>query len=332
MLTDASLLSQLLKASADPLRLEILRVLSTDSFGVLELCAIFDIKQSGMSHHLKVMTKAGLLNTRKEGNSIFYRRNNQVAKNSADVESDEDLREFEALATMRQAIFAAANKLQISAGATQNLNVIYEQRARACNDFFSQNASKFKTQQDLIAAFEVYEPHVNDALKNSAMPSRHLALEIGPGTGEFLANLSAMFDEVIALDNNDKMLAKAQEFSEQQGLKNLRFVHDDTRFCQELVGRVDCAVMSMVLHHTPSPASVFADVGRTIKPQGVLIICELCHHGQEWTQSACGDLWLGFDPQDLSLWAGENMFTEGQSSYFALRNGFQIQIRQFIKQ
>mgnify|MGYP001087985589 FL=1 len=41
----------LLKASADGLRLNILQVLQHDSYGVLELCNLFAIKQSAMSHH-----------------------------------------------------------------------------------------------------------------------------------------------------------------------------------------------------------------------------------------------------------------------------------------
>src|SRR3954462_1825364 len=71
---DGQSLPNLLKAAGDGFRLEILRVLAQDSFGVLELCRIFAAKQSGMSHHLKVLTSAGLLSTRREGNSIFYRR------------------------------------------------------------------------------------------------------------------------------------------------------------------------------------------------------------------------------------------------------------------
>ncbi len=67
-------LPQLLKAAGDSLRLDILRVMKRDSFGVLELCQLLDAKQSGMSHHLKVLTSAGLLAPRREGNSIFYRR------------------------------------------------------------------------------------------------------------------------------------------------------------------------------------------------------------------------------------------------------------------
>ncbi|MEG1214978.1 MAG: metalloregulator ArsR/SmtB family transcription factor, partial [Leclercia sp.] len=61
-------LAALCKASGDPLRLNVLRALASDSFGVLELAQIFAIGQSGMSHHLKVLAQAGLVATRREGN------------------------------------------------------------------------------------------------------------------------------------------------------------------------------------------------------------------------------------------------------------------------
>ncbi len=67
-------LAALCKAAGDPLRLNVLRALASDSFGVLELAQIFAIGQSGMSHHLKVLAQAGLVATRREGNAIFYRR------------------------------------------------------------------------------------------------------------------------------------------------------------------------------------------------------------------------------------------------------------------
>ncbi len=67
-------LTRLCKASADSLRLLVLRVLRKDSFGVSELCSIFDIRQPALSHHLKVLSGAGLVAARREANSIFYRR------------------------------------------------------------------------------------------------------------------------------------------------------------------------------------------------------------------------------------------------------------------
>ena len=68
------LLSQALKAAGDNLRLQILALLAQDSFAVQELCQVFASKQSGMSHHLKVLHTANLVDTRREGKTIFYRR------------------------------------------------------------------------------------------------------------------------------------------------------------------------------------------------------------------------------------------------------------------
>ena len=51
---DTSGISALCKAAGDPLRMQILKVLQQNAYGVLELCAVFDMRQSAMSHHLKL--------------------------------------------------------------------------------------------------------------------------------------------------------------------------------------------------------------------------------------------------------------------------------------
>ena len=66
-------LTNLCKASADHLRLLILRVLRNDSFGVSELCAIFDTRQPALSHHLKVLHDAGLVDRDKRGVWVYYK-------------------------------------------------------------------------------------------------------------------------------------------------------------------------------------------------------------------------------------------------------------------
>ena len=62
------------KASADKLRLQILGILRNESFGVTELCQVFNVAQPNMTHHLKILASAGLVQTRKEGTFVFYRR------------------------------------------------------------------------------------------------------------------------------------------------------------------------------------------------------------------------------------------------------------------
>lgn len=315
--TPLSPLANLLKAAGDPLRLEILRVLSQDSYGVLELCRIFSIKQSGMSHHLKVLANAGLLSSRREANSIFYRR--------AYLSPDHPF------AALQQQLFASLDTVTIAEHLRAPIRELQQERSLAAQAFFSENADKFRAQQDLIASYPVYAEQMTQLLNNTSLRDKKLALEVGPGEGEFLAVLTQQFNQVIALDNAANMLEKAKHFAQENNLRNIEFIHGDT---QSLPGHkvlADCILVNMVLHHTPSPADIFQDLSNALAPGGALLICDLCRHEQDWARDACGDLWQGFDPQDFSRWAQAAGLDEGQSVYFALRNGFQIQLRQFFK-
>lgn len=309
-------LAALLKAAGDELRLGVLQVLTRDSYGVLELAQVFDVKQSGISHHLKVLANAGLVSTRREGNSVFYRRAHVAANDP--------------LATIKNAVFTQANSLAIPAAVQTALGNIWQARSQTSHQFFLENASKFKAQQDLIASFDVYGQQVAELLKLTPFHTRNNALEIGPGEGEFLIELSQHFKAVVALDNSPQMLACAKSYAAQ--LTNVKFVLGDTQALgTQITTAFDCAILNMVLHHTPSPAQVLADVSHALAPKGALIITELCSHPQSWARDACGDVWLGFEPSDLNSWAQAAGLTPGQSTYFALRNGFQIQIQQFFK-
>jgi ubiquinone/menaquinone biosynthesis C-methylase UbiE len=93
--------------------------------------------------------------------------------------------------------------------------------------------------------------------------------------------------------------------------------------------QADCVVINMVLHHTPAPGEVLRDVAACLAPGGVVLVTDLCNHDQGWARENCGDLWLGFDPQDLAQWAEDAGLNEIASVYLAQRNGFQVQVRLF---
>ncbi|MGH1486048.1 MAG: metalloregulator ArsR/SmtB family transcription factor [Cellvibrionaceae bacterium] len=311
------------KAAGDAFRLEVLRVLAQDAYGVMELSQIFDYRQSGMSHHLKVLAEAGLVIKRREGNSIFYSRALPAGDSG--------------LSLLQQQLYFMVDEIALSEEVSARVDVIKRERAAQSQAFFEQHAEQFKEQQDLIADYPTYGDAVNSLLERvmakESAPEAALAVEIGPGEGEFLPVLSGHFERVIALDNAATMLAHAQKFCEQQQLNNISFECNDTRFFQsENMGdKVDCIAMNMVLHHTPSPADIFKDSARGLKEKGVLIVTELCRHDQDWAKEACGDLWLGFDPSEMQQWASAAGLKHGHSHYFALRNGFQIQLQQFYK-
>lgn len=310
-------LAACLKAAGDSLRLEILRVLARGSYGVLELSRVFAMKQSGMSHHLKVLANAGLVATRREGNSIYYRR--------AHAGADDPLHH------MQSAMYATLDSIALHPAVQRRLSDIQQERARASQQFFADNADRFRKQQDLIASYPVYAEHVAEMLEQIPREGFDAVLEIGPGEGEFLNLLSQSYHQVFALDNSCSMLERARRCAEQSGLNNVEFLLGESQLAVERGLQVDCVVINMVLHHTPSPGDIFYDASSVLRPGGALIVTDLCRHDQHWASESCGDLWLGFEPQDFTEWANEAGLQEGQSSYFALRNGFQIQIRHFLK-
>jgi len=305
------------KAAGDGLRLAILQLLGQGSFGVLELCQVFGIKQSGMSHHLKVLSQAELVSTQREGNSIFYRRPLISGHDSWNL--------------WLQAMFAAidASDALDDAEYQQGLTAVLQERAQACAGFFARNADAFKEQQDLIASWDQYGETLTGILAGYRGASDY-ALEVGPGEGAFLPLLAQRFTAVTALDISPQMLEQAAMTVSQQQLGNVQCVLGDTQLLLAQTPRaVDFAVANMVLHHVPAPRTIFNDVAALLKDGGTFLVTDLCRHEQSWARTSCGDLWLGFDPDDLTSWAREAGLTEGQSQYLGLRNGFQIQFRLF---
>ena len=314
--TDAQSLAALCKAAGDPLRLEILRMLRHNAFGVLELSEILEVSQSGMSHHLKVLSTVGLINARREGNSLFYRR--------ATLTQAPEMQQFQ------HNLFAACDRISLPAPIRERIVIVNRERARASQEFFRENAGDFRENQDLIASFLQYGDSIVELLDATPLV-HHRILEVGPGEGELLALLSSRFREVVALDNSREMLDRACQFAKKHHLENISFILGDTGQPSRLMDPVDCITLNMVLHHNPVPAQLFIDLVAILKPGGAMIITELCHHDQDWTRDACGDLWQGFDPDDLTMWAVDAGLVEGESLFFAQRNGFRVQLRQFFK-
>ena len=65
-------LNEVFKAIADPTRREILRLLRHEEMSAGEVAARFDMSKPTMSHHFAVLKAAGLITSRREGQTIWY--------------------------------------------------------------------------------------------------------------------------------------------------------------------------------------------------------------------------------------------------------------------
>ncbi|MDG1026585.1 MAG: metalloregulator ArsR/SmtB family transcription factor [Gammaproteobacteria bacterium] len=308
-------LTTLHKALADHLRLQILRLLKSESFGVLELCRILDIRQSALSHHLKILATSNLVSTRREGNSIFYRRT---------FLSEDDI-----YSESKKTVFENLDSVEIPGSQLRKIKQIQLERAQLSLNFFNKNANKFKEKQGLIVEHADYANSLHDLIAGLTLSDEAAVIEVGPGEGQLLTELLQRFENLTALDNSKDMLEKSRAAVVERGCSGVEFILGDTAVACKQGTSADLIIFDMVLHHISSPSKTFKDIGALLNPDGYLLIVELCSHDQDWVRESCGDLWLGFEEDDLNHWAEKSGLTIQQSSYLGLRNGFQIQMRTF---
>ncbi len=292
------------KAVGDELRANVLKTLATDSFGVLELCEIFGTAQPAMSHHLKKLSHAGLVTKRREGTSVFYQRALPASP-------------------LFTAVFTALDAEGLPACHQRAVQHVYDTRVQRSQDFFAQSADALAQQTALICAPEVYAASAVQAALAVPPEQRQAALEIGPGSGLLLRALAEHFACVHGIDNAGEMLAKTA--AAVAGVDNIE-LHQ--RAFAELPAKptYNLVAAAMVVHHMPSPLAFFQHAARVLKDDGLLVIAELSAHDQEWCKQLCGDVWLGFDVEELSRWAAACGFTEIQQQFLAQRNGFRVQV------
>ena len=80
-LEQAEQVSPLLKALADPVRLRLLSLVASHEGGeacICDLNAAFDLSQPTISHHMKVLHEAGLVDRDKRGVWVYYRVRSQA--------------------------------------------------------------------------------------------------------------------------------------------------------------------------------------------------------------------------------------------------------------
>ena len=102
-----------------------------------------------MSHHLKVLSKAQLVTTRREGNAIFYRRMLPAASDYPAIVSQ---------------LFAAIDDEPRSESLQQAIDRAQTVRGEQSLKFFSENSQRFTAQQDLIVNIADYSETLNEIL------------------------------------------------------------------------------------------------------------------------------------------------------------------------
>lgn len=275
------MLLALLKALADPCRLRLIAILLSGEYTVQELTRIFAMGQSRISHHLKILTDAGLLAVKRQGTWSYYRVSDSNAL-------------FNGMLPVIEAEFAA---LPERAADLTAVTAIMEERRRRSLEFFDLNARQW----DDLARTLLPVPDYRDRLL-ALIPKGATLLEIGIGTGGLLTELAALGAQVIGVDHSPAMLEETRRRVAAAGLATVDLRLGEMSHLPLPDAAVDTVVAAMVLHHAAEPVTVLAEIRRVLVAGGRLLLVDLARHEREWAREQLADQWLGFDEEELVGW------------------------------
>ncbi|MFT4302851.1 MAG: metalloregulator ArsR/SmtB family transcription factor [Desulfovibrio sp.] len=268
------------KALSDETRLRLVHILLHYELSVNELVRILDMGQSRVSRHLKILTEAGLLTSRRDGLWVFY----------ATPRSGEE----------RDFLLSITPFVHADAAMRADLNMaaqMLEERALKTRQFFNAIAEDWdELNREVLGAFDL-----PDAVCAAVPKDCGMAVDLGCGTGAVLARMLPLARGVIGVDGSARMLEicrrrfTPEDLSEDRvSLRIGELSHLPLRD-QE----ADFACINLVLHHLSDPLHGLREIRRIMAPGGRLFVADFLRHSDETMRNRYGDRWLGFDEDGL---------------------------------
>lgn len=270
----------LFRALADDVRLRLLNAVFAAELSVAELVEVLGLPQSTVSRHLRPLREAGLLEARREGTSVYYRRG--------------PLLEDRALAAVLERRLSSHGRAKQDGAAVR---AVLEQRRRRSREFFENVAGRYG---------ELTQPGGGWAALAAGIAAGFIGrdvVDLGCGEGGLTMLLARFARRVAAVDQSKAMLRHVRARLKAEGLASrVRLVEGDLERVPMKAASFDAAFLSQALHHAARPAHAIAEAARLLRIGGTLIVLDLARHDQEWVRAEWADQWLGFDDAELLGW------------------------------
>lgn len=273
-----------LKAAGEPTRLRILALLRQGDLAVGELVQILGQSQPRLSHHLKTLTTANLVERLPEGSWVFYRAANKGWPQrlldsifaEVDQTGDDYARDHAELINVRSA------------------------RVSAANAYFEAVAEDW----DQIRALHFPNEAIEQALLKVARPGPlHRIVDLGTGTGRMLALFAPRASEAEGLDLSHQMLTVARANLAKAGITNARVRQGDVATTPFETDSAELVIIHQLLHYIEDPATVLTEAGRILRPGGQLLIVDFAPHTLDFLRNDHGHRRLGLRQDDMQEWA-----------------------------
>src|SRR6204780_5085572 len=275
-----------LRVLGDTNRLRMLLLLSREELSVAELQEILGMGQSSISTHLAQLKHAGLVEDRRAGKNIWY-----SAKSDGEV-----------LPGLLAVLQAAPQELPEAQHDQAALDLVLRKRQDKTRAFFDDMAGRLGREYVPGRSWK----SIAEALLQLLPPM--IIADLGAGEGAFSLLLAQRAQQVIAVDNSDKMVELGSALARKQGVAALEYRKGDLEAVPIADGAVDLALFSQSLHHAIHPERAIAEAWRILKPGGRITVLDLLQHRFAEARELYADVWLGFSEVELESLLGKGGF------------------------
>ncbi|MBU0793788.1 MAG: metalloregulator ArsR/SmtB family transcription factor [Alphaproteobacteria bacterium] len=275
----------LFRALADPTRLRIVHLLREMELAVGEVAIVVGQSQPRVSRHVRILVEAGLAERRKEGSWVFLRLRAGAATKAL-------------LGFLDAGEPAPSERLWIEADQAR-LAAVRAERARAAEDYFASHAEEWDAQRSL------YVPEAEVEAAMASMLSGHKLgrlLDVGTGTGRMATLFAGQAEQVLAIDRSAEMLRLARGKLPQEIADRVHFLAGDFNALPIENEAADTAILHQVLHYAQAPERVIAEIARTLRHGGRLLIVDFAPHEREELRTRDAHSRLGFSDEQIAAW------------------------------
>ena len=266
-------------ALADPIRCRMLLLLEKQELTVTELCAILQMPQSSVSRHLKTLADDGWVISRRDGTSRFYAM-------SSGEELDPGARRLWPIIREQVAATSAAGQDD------RRLRGVLTRRRAKSQEFFASAAGEWDRLRSDLFGDTFYLWGVLGLIDPTLVVG-----DLGCGTGQLTEVVAPYVQKVVAVDSSADMLDAARQRVGTAGNVDLR--QGDLESLPIEAGELNVAMLSLVLHYSPSPGRALAEVGRVLRPGGRVLVVDMLPHERQEYQQQMGHVWLGFSDKQI---------------------------------
>jgi arsenite methyltransferase len=265
---DAERMAVVAKALGDPIRVQLVDVLRrhAGTVCVCELTPLFDVGQPTVSHHLKVLRQAGVVDSERRGLwAYYYVRPEALAEQLTDVDAIREAVRARYAAAAEQAFSGAS---ACCGSATSCCPVEAE---GAVGDAFGADLYADAERGELPEAAKLASLGCGNPTAGAELRAGETVLDLGSGGGIDVllsARRVGPSGKAYGLDMTEEMVQLARRNAREAGVTNVEFLTGVIEEIPLADASVDVVISNCVINLSADKPRVLREVARVLRPGG----------------------------------------------------------------